>query len=304
MENNIIIQLNGGVGKHVAFTSLLPLIKEKYQNIYITTPYADLYFGNPYITKINPQLDKNFYKNIILKDSTKIVMTDPYDVQSFIKKEKHLLEVWGEMCGIEVKNGMDLKPEIFMNENEKFSVDKIVNEIKNSTNSKYILIQLNGGQSPHDFDKNGNQEFSFFNENSKRHYPFDYYVQLIKKLKDRFPEHTILRYGLMNELVPNEVSKMVATMQPAVHYKNYYWLAQYADYIICIDSSLQHMTAGIKPSVVIWGDTKPEHFGYSIHRNLIEKNEDTMAYCRPFGESNQDVKFPSPEKVLYQLEKL
>lgn len=96
---------------------------------------------------------------------------------------------------------------------------------------------------------------------------------------------------------------MVATMQPAVHYKNYYWLSKYAEHVICIDSSLQHMTAGIKPSIVIWGDTRPEHYGYSIHTNLTEKNEDTMSYCRPFGEYNQNIKFPNPEKVLYYLKK-
>jgi hypothetical protein len=298
---NIIIQLSGGVGKHVSFTSLLPLLKEKYDNIYLITPYGDLFFGNPYITKINPIMDRSFYRDVILKDSTRIVMTDPYDHQSFIKKEKHLLGVWGELCGLQIKDPMNLKTEIYMDENEKFTVDKVVNEIRESTKDKFIMIQLNGGQSPHNFEQNHGTEFSFFNEGSKRHYPFDYYVTLIKNLKESFPEHTIIRYGLINEPIPYEVGKMVATMQPAVHYKNYYWLAQYADHVICIDSSLQHMTAGIKKSVVIWGDTRPEHFGYSIHRNLIEKNDDTMSYCRPFGESNQKVIFPSPEKVLYAL---
>ena len=108
----------------------------------------------------------------------------------------------------------------------------------------------------------------------------------------------------MNEPIPYEIGKMVATMQPAVHYKNYYWLSKHADHIICIDSSLQHMTAGVKKSVVIWGDTKPQHFGYSLHHNLFEDNEDTMSYCRPFGESNQKVIFPNPEKVLYALGKI
>ena len=301
--SSIFIQISGGVGKNVAFTSLLPLLKEKYENIYLITPYPDLFFGNPYITKINQQINKDIYKNIILKDSTKIVMSDPYDSQSFIKKERHLLEIWGEMCDIKVENGMSLKTEIYMHENEKFTVDKVVNEIREMTKDRFIMIQLNGGQSPHHFEQKGNEEFSFFNENSKRHYPFDYYIQLIKKIKERYPEHVILRYGLSNEPIPYEVGKMVATMKPAVHYKNYYWLSKYATHVIAIDSSLQHITAGIKPSVVIWGDTKPEHFGYNIHTNVIEKNENTMAYCRPFGENNSDVIFPSPDKILYYLQK-
>lgn len=52
------------------------------------------------------------------------------------------------------------------------------------------------------------------------------------------------------------------------------------------------------------GDTKLQHFEYSLHHNLVEDNEDTMSYYRPFGESNQKVIFPSPEKVLYALGKI
>ena len=300
---NIIIQVSGGVGKNVSFTSLRPFIKEKYENVYINTPYPDLFFGNPYITKINPLMDQRFYKDIVLKDSTKIVMIDPYDHESFIKKERHLLEIWAELCDIKIESGMSLKTEIYMDENEKFTVDKVVNEFREFTKDKFILIQLNGGQSPHSFEQNGNQEFSFFNEGSKRHYPFDYYIDLIKKIKHIYPEHTILRYGLINEPLPHEINKIVVTMQPAIHYKNYYWLAQYAKHIICIDSSLQHMAAGVKQAIVMWGDTRPEHFGYSSHINLVENNDDTMAYCRPFGESNQKVIFSKPEKIIYHLEK-
>jgi hypothetical protein len=303
MNSSIIVQIAGGVGKHIAFTSLLPLLKNKYEKIYVSTAYPDLYYGNPYINEINPRIDKSFYKNIILKDSTKIVMTDPYDYEPFIKKEIHLLQAWANLCDIKIDNPMNLKTELYMNENEKFTVDKVVNEIREMTKDKFIMIQLNGGQSPHNFEQQGREEFSFFNEGSKRHYPFDYYVELVKKLKDKYPDHTILRYGLMNEPIPYEIGKMVATMQPAVHYKNYYWLSKYAEHIICIDSSLQLITSGVKSSIVIWGDTKPEHFGYSIHKNLVEKNEDTMSYCRPFGEFNQDVKFPNPDKVIYYLTK-
>lgn len=301
--SDIFIQISGGVGKNISFTSLLPILKKKYDNIHIATPYPDLFSGNPYITNINQQITKDIYRNIFLKDSTKIVMMDPYDHQDFIKKKRHILEVWAEMCEIKIENGMDLKTEIYMHENEKFTVDKIVNEIRETTKDRFIMIQLNGGQSPIHFEQKGNEEFSFFNESSKRYYPFDYYVELIKKIKDLYPDYTILRYGLSNEPIPYEIGKIIATIKPAVHYKNYYWLAKYAKHIICIDSSLQHLTAGVKKSIVIWGDTRPEHFGYNQHINLVEKNENTISYCRPFGENNKEVLFPNPDKIIYNLKK-
>jgi hypothetical protein len=301
MTKNIYIQINGGVGKHISFTSLLPILKNKYENIYISSIYGDIFKSNPYVKEVNPKVDKTFYKDIILSDNTKIVLGDPYDYEPFLKKKIHVLEAWGNLCDIEINDGMSLKTELYMTENEKFTVDKVINELRRRTKDRFILIQLNGGQSPHNFDMNNEKEFTFFNEELRRFYPFDYYVELIKKLREVYPEYTIVRYGLINEQIPYEISNMVLTIQPAILYKNYYWISQYANHIICIDSSLQHMTAGIKPSVVIWGNTKPEHFGYSIHKNLQENNENTMSYFRPLGENNPNIIFPSPNKVIENL---
>ena len=301
MTKNIYIQINGGVGKNISFTSLLPLLKNKYENIYISSIYGDIFKGNPYVKEINPKVDKTFYKNIILSDNTKIVLGDPYDYEPFLKKKIHILEAWGNLCDIEINDGMSLKIELYITENEKFTVDKVINELRKRTKDKFILIQLNGGQSPHNFDMNNEKEFTFFNEELRRFYPFDYYIELVKKLKESYPEYTIVRYGLMNEPIPYEITNMVLTIQPAILYKNYYWISQYAKHVICIDSSLHHMTAGIKPSTVIWGNTKPEHFGYSIHKNLQEDNENTMSYFRPLGENNPNIIFPSPDKVMENL---
>lgn len=251
MTKNIYIQINGGVGKNISFTSLLPLLKNKYENIYISSIYGDIFKGNPYVKEINPKVDKTFYKNIILSDNTKIVLGDPYDYEPFLKKKIHILEAWGNLCDIEINDGMSLKIELYITENEKFTVDKVINELRKRTKDKFILIQLNGGQSPHNFDMNNEKEFTFFNEELRRFYPFDYYIELVKKLKESYPEYTIVRYGLMNEPIPYEITNMVLTIQPAILYKNYYWISQYAKHVICIDSSLHHMTAGIKPSTEI-----------------------------------------------------
>jgi ADP-heptose:LPS heptosyltransferase len=301
MSNNLYIQINGGVGKHISFTSLLPILKNKYENIYISSIYGDVFKGNPYVNQINPKIDKTFYKNIILNDNTKIVLTDPYDYEPFLKKKIHVLQAIGDLCEIQVDKPMSLKTELYMTENEKFTVDKIVNELRKRTKDKFIMIQLNGGQSPHNFDMDNQKEFSFFNEEVRRFYPFDYYIELIKKLKEKYPEYAILRYGLMNEPMPYEISSTILNIQPAILYKNYYWISQYAKHVICIDSSLHHMTAGMKPSTVIWGSTKPEHFGYSIHKNLEENNENTICYFRQLGENSPNIKFPSPDKVMENL---
>ena len=82
----LVIGLSGGLGKHVAFTALLPKLKETYEEIYIGTPYASVFAGNPHVTKVNPFMNGDFYKNVMCQDDTLLVSADPYDHQDFVKK--------------------------------------------------------------------------------------------------------------------------------------------------------------------------------------------------------------------------
>ena len=85
--------------------------------------------------------------------------------------------------------------------NEVFSMLQAsgLNTCPNNSNKKIVLIQLNGGQSPHNFEQNGTNEFSFFNEGSKRHYPFDYYTGggLWVKNTTRWSLWTVLKHHIM-----------------------------------------------------------------------------------------------------------
>lgn len=298
----LVIGLSGGIGKHVSFTALLPKLKEKYEEIYIGTPYANVFAGNPYVTKINPFMNGEFYKNIMCQDDTRLVSSDPYDHQDFVKKKIHLLEAWGDLCGIKIENGMNLTTEVYLTETEKYNYDRAKSEINKVTKDKYILIQLNGGQSPLNYQEGNAQQFDFSKEGTVRFYPFDYYVELVKSLRKKYPGHSIIRYGLSNEPVPSEIANDVMTLgMPLGDFKTYYMLSKKAAGVICIDSSLQHITAGIKKSVVIWGQTAPEHFGYSFHKNLRNETRDSYAYFRPFGDPYENTMFPNPEEVIEAL---
>ena len=299
----LVIGLSGGLGKHVAFTALLPKLKETYEEIYIGTPYASVFAGNPHVTKVNPFMNGDFYKNVMCQDDTLLVSADPYDHQDFVKKKIHLLEAWAQFCEIKVGNVMDLTTEIYLTEQEKYNVDRAKHEVNKVSKDKYILIQLNGGQSPLNYQENQNQaQFDFSKEGTIRFYPFDYYVGLVKALKKKYPGHTIIRYGLSNEPVPIDIDQDIMTLaMPLGDFKTYYELAKKAAAIVCIDSSLQHITAGIKKSVVIWGQTAPEHFGYNFHKNLRNEKRSTYAYFRPFGDPYDNVAFPNPDEVIEVL---
>lgn len=295
----LVIGLSGGIGKHVAFTALLPKLKETYEEIYIGTPYANIFTGNPYVKKINIFMNGEFYKNIMRHDSTRLVAADPYDHEDFVKKKIHLLEAWADLCGIKIGSGADLTTELYLTESEKYNVDRAKHEVTKISKDKYILIQLNGGQSPLNYQEGNTQQFDFSKEGTVRFYPFDYYIELVKFLKKKYPGHTIIRYGLNNEPIPLDIEQDVFTLaMPLGDFKTYHALAKKAAAIVCIDSSLHHITAGVKRSVVIWGQTDPAHFGYSYHKNLRQETRDSYAYFRPFGDPYESTMFPSPEEVI------
>lgn len=302
---NLVITISGGLGKQTSFSALLPALKKKYKKIYLASSYPASFIGNDNVTVLNPEFNSSFYRDLIQNKETKIVTVDPYDTEKFIKKKIHLLNCWAEMCDISV-DGMNLTTELFhKTESEKYGLDSFLYALKNQTNNKFILIQMNGGQSPHFFDENNGQTpFSFAEESIKRFYPFNYYERLIKNLIKKYPEYSIVRFGLPNEPLPSSVQNDVITFQPTL-YKYYREAAKIAHKVVCIDSSLQHIISGAKPAVVIWGETAPEHFGYNYHTNLRVEKEDTQPYFRLLGQQeDREIKFPTPEEVMSAVEKI
>jgi len=307
MDAHIVIALSGGVGKQICFTSLLPLIKERYSHVHITSGYEDIFIGNPYVSSIN-NIDHLGGYSFLKKDNVNITIQDPYDHPCFLKKECHLIDAWADFIFKEDSLNIDKekrRPLLYLTDKDLYNSDILLNQLKQETNNKIILFQFHGGQSPFHYDENPGGPFEYYNEELKRFYPFDYYIALIKKLKETYPNHTLVRYGLPNEYVPSEVQHMVFNL-PTIPFKQYKAICESVDAIVSIDSSLQHIAAASnlkRPAVVVWGETAPEHQGYPFHINLREEQpQDTQAYCRPFGHPNDNVVFPHPDKVMQALQ--
>jgi ADP-heptose:LPS heptosyltransferase len=304
MKKQIIVQIKGGLGKHIIFTSLLPKLKEKYsEGVHISASHSSVFTSNPNVATLNEWQNLD-YKNIL--NNSKIVASDPYSQEDFIMKRQHLLETWADMLEINYDPLNDL-PSLYFEDNELEDWEKIYSEFKNNINNKpFFLIQMAGGQNPNSYAGGGFQNsFSTNSDPLKRAYPLIDFISLVKKLKSEFPDHEIIRFGLPNELIPFEISQDVIDIKKNMSYKFFSMLSNEADCVISIDSSLQHITAvGRKPSIVIWGETSPEHFGYNMHINLKEKQDYEIAgYWSLLGPGDKLVKFPSPENVIDSVKK-
>ena len=247
MLNTYIVE--GGVGKCVAFTSLIPKLRKK-SEVQIYTPYIDCFAGNP-------DVKMAFESTLPLQDprimaSDNIYYSEPYK-SNFQFGKQHLIESYCELHNVEFDKS--IKPKIYTDRHKdsvKEWLDK--NEIK-----KYILIQFSGGQPKWNY-ADGVQ---YQNINPNRNYQPFLAQQLVNMLLEEYKDTTII-----NCVLPNEPHYQ-GTIRCDLHWSQIHEMLKGSEGFVCIDSCLNHFSASAeKHGVVIWGSTRWTQFGYSHNKNL------------------------------------
>ena len=302
MAKKCVVTVEGGLGKNVMFTAMLKELAKKYEKIYVLSPYFDVFKACPYVTDAFPMGQvSTLYQQLCLSDDCDVLWKEPYANQKFIKKQVHLFDAWAEELGITLsEKAMDMVPQISRYTELPLVKTQTEELLKQLNGQKFILIQLCGGQSPlaPQLDKDGKPiPYNDHNEGLKRNYYRG--QELVDLLKKAYPEHRILHFALPNEPSYEGADKVQAP------YLVFHELCKHADKVVCTDSSLQHLATGVcKDVTVIWGETRPEHFGYACNKNICAKNVmNSQPYFRPLGASPAFVDFPTPEEVLKVVKK-
>ena len=251
MRNTYVVE--GGIGKCVAFTALIDKLAEKdNEPIQVWTPYVDIIVDNPNVRmgydSQNIPLD---YPEI--QEGAGIYSAEPYKA-NFAFGKQHLIESYCELFGVEYTE--DMRPKLF-SDRVKDLADKFLkdNEIK----GPYIMVQFSGGQSPINWQQNG----QYMSHMPLRNYPPFLAASVIEKLREKYPNTSIIDCTLPNE--PN--------YQGTVKFQGP-WLVLHellkgSSGFIGIDSLLQHLAASAKiKGVVLWGMSRWIQFGYSENKNL------------------------------------
>ena len=279
----VLFTIEGGLGKHIIATALMKELKERYSEVNVVSPYPDIMQACKWVDN-SFQFGMNDLSELVYSDCD-IYSGNPYTHQDFIKKKIHLLDAWSEQLGIDGYSETPIIDTARVSRDIKIKTDKIIEEL----GGKYIVIQLNGGQSP---IAEGKGEYV---EILKRNYP--YAQELVDEIKKKYPEHTILNFSLPNEPILNGAIKLQA---PYIFYFN---ILKDADKIICIDSALQHMAAAVeKKATVIWGETRAEHFGWDIHNNIVKDKQKGAPYFVALGPSPTNIEFNKPREIMGQLQ--
>ena len=250
MANNVIFQIDGGLGKSIMATAILKVIKKQYKkaNIIVVTAYPDVFIGNPNVNKVfNQQQAVGFYKNYIHNKDTKVFVTDPYTTSDFITESNHLLKIWCDIFGLNYNGEL---PEIFLSKGEKeyfapfYKLDKPI-----------MAIQPNGGAvgQPLKYSWTRDLPASVVNEVISQ-FKNDYAILHIKRDDQLTYENTM---GALDSWRSIAIMLILSAKR------------------LLIDSSSMHIATSLNlPSVVGWIGTNPKVFGYDMHDNIVA-NEPT-----------------------------
>ena len=163
---------------------------------------------------------------------------------------------------------------------------------------KFVLIQNTGGQSP--LDPNTQIQGP---EPLVRNYKW--MEELVSKLQEKYKDYVFIQYKLPNEKL---IDGCVSIERPYLWYRvlGEVLAEDKKNFAVVIDSSLQHILAGTDlNTTVLWGETRPEHFGHSCHHNVdFAKND--LTKCEPYFQLFQNrpsvVRYLKPEELLEKME--
>lgn len=312
-KRNIYINSQGGLGFNLALSHIIKEIKENFNKVCVISPYNDVFESSPYVDYVyKPNEIRDFIFDAKFDDA-KLICERMYDTEDFIYKKLSYADAWRKASDLKIKgnkDGSDTKAELYPLKKYptlQNTIDEVLKDITNKGYKNFIIAQFEGGQSPLvqvPTDNEGKADWSkvptnYENEPLKRHYPFEKAQEFVHLFNEEHKDTAIILYHLPNE------HYFEGTLRYAIPYLVYYMLAQneMCKGTVSIDSSLQHMVAGITKSVVIWGHSLPSSFGYSYNKNIIQNcNRDDILYFSALGPSGARIDYIEPSELLKEVD--
>ena len=295
----IYISVNGGTGLNRSLCNVLEEAKKKYDRIAVLSPYWDLFASCKWVDRVYRSEEGRDFILDAKYDNAEIITSRLYDLNDFIYKRLNYEDAWRQLLHLKPRVNIgepgevidDLDPLVkFPNtNNDSFN---IISDLNGKGYENFIIVQFHGGQSPL---CECNTQYDENNEPLQRHYPSELAQEFIDLFREQFPKTAIINYSLPNE------PQYKNTERYDMPYLSYIQLAKNNKCIgfVSIDSSLQHLLSGIKPGVVIWGQSLPEAFGYKCNTNVIQDcRRDDILYMNLLGPSGAKIDYIEPRKLL------
>jgi len=273
MRKKVIFQINGGIGKCIAATAVCSAIKKKYQDcdLFVISGYPEVFLNNPNVAKsLAFGTLSYFYQDYIENNDVQVYLHDPYAETDFIKEDKHLIEIWCEMYGLNYNGEF---PELFMTQREIESFQRQIGNV----DKPIMLIQPNGGG-------DANKKYSW-----ARDLPVSVVMKVIEAFKDKYAIFHVKREDQLT--YPN-------TYAVTGNFRFIMAVALLSQKRLVIDSFMQHALAAFRlPAVACWIVNKPKVFGYDLHTHIFANDFTTKpelrnSFLSKFNIAGDELEFP------------
>lgn len=249
MNENIILSIEGGIGKSIMATAVCEAIKKQYpnDNLIVISTYPEVFICNPHIYKCLSHNNLSyFYKDYIENKKVKTFLHNPYLETSHIQQECHLISTWCNMFGVKYDNE---QPKLYLSNREEIYYSNLFNNDK-----PIFVIQTNGG---------GNEQ------QVKYSWMRDIPNKIAQEIVNSFQnEYNIFHIRRDNQLT------LQNTISATADFRALAILLKISTKRLLIDSFAQHTATALGlNSVVCWIGNNPNVFGYENNINIKAKKE-------------------------------
>jgi hypothetical protein len=281
---NIVFIISGGIGKCIAATAVCSAIKKKHKgDLIVVSAYPEVFINNPNVKKTFSFSNLSYFYEDYVEDKEIIILKhDPYDTTSYIKEQKHLIEIWCELFDLKYDGEF---PELFMTKRE---IDVFQRQVPKD--KPIMVIQTNGGA-------DANKKYSW-----ARDLPFEATIKVIEEFKNQYQIFHIKR--------EDQVS-FQNTIPLTGNFRQIMAVCMLSEKRLVIDSFMQHALAALKlPSVACWVVNKPRVFGYDLHTHILAnpftiKPELRNSFLNKFNIGGDEIEFPyNNESEIFDVEKI
>lgn len=274
MEENYVLEISGGIGKHVMATSFVKWLNEKYPNKKITviSAYPEIFEYNPRIHR-NLHLTQPYLFEDYIKEND-FRKGNPYELQEYYreKNKKHLMNLFPKAYFFNQYNE-NPETEIYLTKGEEFD-----GQIYCKQNGPLITFQATGGLPP------GATPNRMKLDSSQR--------DMIQKLAYKTVE-TLIRAGFkVLQLRNNTEPQIPGTLQLELPFRNLIPIVKNSIAHVGIDSSWMHVAGCFKkPMLTFWGNTHKDNLGY-FHEGSFHAFNKYGMHGRPYFIHDRTAMFP------------
>jgi len=277
LYGHVILIIHGGIGKNIAATAMLPLVKNAHPDckIIVITGYPDIFLYNPHVFRVyNFANPLNVYDDY--HDCSLVIAGEPYLDFGYLKKKRHLIDAFASMWNLHKSCVTSKVPHIFLLKKELESANSFLESISDK-GKPVVMFQWAGGflapsQECQCDEKDVRKRFDI---GRQRAYRRGLSIELAQKIADRLSE----KYTVLCVQTP-DYPKLEGTKITNIPLRGTFAVLSKVKSFIAIDSFLQHASAALnKRGLVLWGGTSPNLLGYAHNLNYWLTDQCGNSFC-------------------------